>query len=133
VLAVVSGQVTVTIADAGPVSPQVKAGTVRALAVAAPARVEDLPDVPTMKEAGADVDAVLWSGVFVPKATSPGIVKKLEAAFMQIAREPDVVARLKLLGIETVGSSSAEFTATMTADIARWAEVAKSANVKVEQ
>src|SRR5215813_11719546 len=68
VLAVVSGQVTTTIADAGPVSPQVKSGTVRALAVTAQNRVEDFPDVPTMKEAGADVDAVIWTGVFAPKA-----------------------------------------------------------------
>src|SRR5213593_4656769 len=67
VLSVVSGQVTTTIADAGPVHPQVKSGTVRALAIAAPKRMEDLPDVPTLKEAGADVDAVLWSGIFLPK------------------------------------------------------------------
>src|SRR6476469_341747 len=52
VLAVVGGQVTLTIADAGPVLPQVKSGTVRALAVAAPKRMEELPDVPTLKEAG---------------------------------------------------------------------------------
>src|SRR3954468_21680300 len=71
VMAVISGQVTATIADAGPVSGQVKSGLVRALAVAAPKRMEDFPDVPTMKEAGADLDAVLWSGIFVPKQTSP--------------------------------------------------------------
>src|SRR4051794_19613337 len=92
VLAVVSGQVTTTIADAGPVLPQVKSGTVRALAVAAPKRMEDLPDVPTLKEAGADVDAVLWSGIFMPKATPSAIVKQLEAEFMRIARLPDVIA-----------------------------------------
>jgi tripartite-type tricarboxylate transporter receptor subunit TctC len=69
VMAVISGQVTATIADAGPVSSQVKGGQVRALAVAAPKRTEDLPDIPTMKEAGADVDAVLWSGVFAPRRT----------------------------------------------------------------
>ena len=68
VMAVISGQVTTTIADAGPVSGQVKGGMVRALAVATPRRMEDFPDVPTMKEAGADVDAVLWSGIFAPKA-----------------------------------------------------------------
>src|ERR1700676_5290455 len=68
VLAVISGQVTTTIADAGPVTGQVKAGTARALAIAASKRMDDLPDVPTLKEAGADVDAVLWSGIFVPKA-----------------------------------------------------------------
>src|SRR6195952_2572788 len=68
VLAVVGNQVTTTIADAGPVLPQVKSGTARALAIAASKRMEDLPDVPTLKEAGADVDAVLWSGIFMPQA-----------------------------------------------------------------
>src|ERR1700676_4950840 len=91
VMAVISGQVTATIADSGPVSGQIKGGQVRALAVAAPARTEDLPDVPTMKEAGADVDAVLWSGIFVTKATPPAIVKKLEGEFMRIARLPAVM------------------------------------------
>ncbi len=106
VLAVISAQVTTTIADAGPVVSQVKAGTVRALAVAAPMRMEDLPDVPTLKEAGADVDAVLWSGIFVPKSTPPAIVSKLESELMRIAKLPDVIARLRLLGIDTVGNSS---------------------------
>jgi tripartite-type tricarboxylate transporter receptor subunit TctC len=133
VLAVVSGQVTTTIADAGPVVSQVKAGAVRALAVAAPKRMEELPDVPTLKEAGADVDAVLWSGIFVPKATPSAIVKKLEGELMRIARLPDVIARLKPLGIEAVGNSSDEFSKILAADIARWGEVAKAANIKIEQ
>src|SRR3977135_841521 len=110
VLAVISGQVTTTIADAGPVTGQVKSGTARALAVAAPKRMEDLPDVPTLKEAGVDVDAVLWSGIFVPKATPREIVRKIEGELMRIARLPDVVARLKPLGIDTIGNSSEEFT-----------------------
>jgi tripartite-type tricarboxylate transporter receptor subunit TctC len=133
VLAVVSGQVTTTIADAGPVSPQVKAGTVRALAVAAAKRMEDFPEVPTMKEAGADVDAVLWTGIFVPKGTPPAIARKLEGEFMRIARLPDVIAHLKPLGIESVGSSSDQFAKTLAADIARWGEVAKAADIRIEQ
>jgi tripartite-type tricarboxylate transporter receptor subunit TctC len=132
VLAVVSGQVTTAFADAGPVSPQIKAGTVRALAVASPRRMEDFPDVPTMKEAGADVDAILWTGVFAPKATPPEIVRKLEGEFMRIAKMPDVAGRLKALGIEAVGGSSDEFTKLLSADIARWGEVAKAANVRIE-
>jgi tripartite-type tricarboxylate transporter receptor subunit TctC len=132
VLAVISSQVTTTIADAGPVVSQVKAGTVRALAVAAPKRMEDLPEVPTMKEAGADVDAVLWSGIFVPKETPPAIVKKLEGELMRIARLPDVIARLKPLGIESVGTSSDEFTKVLAADLARWGEVARTANIRIE-
>ena len=133
VLAVVSGQVTTTIADAGPVLPQVKSGTVRALAVAAPKRIEELPDVPTLQEAGADVDAVLWSGIFVAKSTPPAIVKKLESEFRRIATLPDVKARLKPLGIDTVGNSSEEFAKILAADIARWGTVAKAANIKIEQ
>jgi tripartite-type tricarboxylate transporter receptor subunit TctC len=133
VLAVISGQVTTTIADAGPVLSQVKAGTVRALAVAAPKRMEDLPDVPTLKEAGADVDAVLWSGIFVPKAMPPAIVKRLEGELMRIAKLPDVIARLKPLGIDTVGNSSNEFAKILAADLARWGEVAKASNIKIEQ
>jgi tripartite-type tricarboxylate transporter receptor subunit TctC len=133
VLAVVSGQVTTTIADAGPVSPQVKAGTVRALAIAAPKRMEEFPDVPTMKEAGADIDGTLWTGVFAPKATPPEIVRKLEAELMKIAKQPDVAARLKQIGIEAVGNSADAFTKILAADIVRWGEVAKSANIKIEQ
>ncbi len=133
VLAVISGQVTTTIADAGPVTSQVKSGTARALAVAASKRMEDLPEVPTLKEAGADVEAVLWSGIFAPKATPPGIVKKLEGELMRIARLPDVISRLKPLGIESVGNSSEEFSKILAADIARWGAVAKAANIRMEQ
>jgi tripartite-type tricarboxylate transporter receptor subunit TctC len=132
VTAVISGQVTTTIADAGPVSSQVQAGRVRALAVAAPARTEDFPDVPTMKEAGADVDAVLWTGVFAPRLTPTAIVEKLESELMRIARLPDVVARLKPLGVVPVGNSSEEFARILATDIARWSEVAKAGNIRIE-
>ncbi|MGZ5871715.1 MAG: Bug family tripartite tricarboxylate transporter substrate binding protein [Bradyrhizobium sp.] len=133
VTAVISGQVTTTIADAGPVSSQVQGGHVRALAVAAPARSEDFPDVPTMKEAGADVDAVLWTGLFAPKATPSAVLKKLENELMRIARLPDVVARLKPLGVVPVGNSSAEFAQILASDIARWSEVAKASNIRMDQ
>jgi tripartite-type tricarboxylate transporter receptor subunit TctC len=133
VTAVISGEVTATIADAGPVTSQVNGGNARALAVAAPKRMESLPDVPTMKEAGADVEAVLWSGIFVPAATPPEIVRKLEAEFIRIARLPDVVARLKLLNIDSVGNSAEEFSRIIEADLERWKTVARAGNIKVAQ
>ena len=133
VMAVIAGQVTATIADAGPVSGQVKGGQVRALAVTSPARAADLPDVPTMKEAGTDVDAVLWSGIFAPRQTPPAVVKKLEAELTRIIREPDVIAKLKPLGIQPVGNSSEEFARILSSDIARWTEVARAGNIKIEQ
>jgi tripartite-type tricarboxylate transporter receptor subunit TctC len=131
--AVISGEVTATIADAGPVTSQVNGGNARALAVAAPKRMESLPEVPTMKEAGADVEAVLWSGIFVPAATPLEIVKKLEAEFVRIARLPDVVSRLKLLNIDSVGNSSEEFSRIIAADLERWREVARAGNIKIAQ
>jgi tripartite-type tricarboxylate transporter receptor subunit TctC len=133
VVAVISGEVTATIADAGPVSGQVNGGQVRALGVAAPKRMEDMPDVPTMKEAGVDVEAVLWSGIFVPKDTPPTIVKKLETEFIRIARLPDVVSRLKFLNIESVGNSSEQFSKIIASDLERWAAVAHAGNIKIEQ
>src|ERR1700761_2657493 len=133
VLAVVSGQVSTTVADAGPVSPQVKAGTVRALAVTSKSRLSDFPDVPTMKESGADVDAIIWTGIFAPKATPPEIVKKLEGEFMKIAKLPDVASRLKAIGVDAVGTSTAEFTDILKSEVTRWGDVVKSANIKIEQ
>jgi tripartite-type tricarboxylate transporter receptor subunit TctC len=133
VTAVISGEVTATIADAGPVTSQVNGGLARALAVAAPKRMDGLPDVPTMKEAGADVEAVLWSGIFVPAATPPDIVRKLGAEFIRIARLPDVISRLKLLNIEPVGNSSEEFSRIIATDLERWRAVARAGNIKMAQ
>jgi tripartite-type tricarboxylate transporter receptor subunit TctC len=133
VTAVIAGQVTATIADAGPVLSQIQGGKLRALAIASPRRMPELPDIPTLKEQGADVDGDLWTGVFAPKATAPAVVKKLESEFIRIARLPEVIARLKPLGVDTVGNSSQEFTRILAADIIRWAEVAKAGNIRIEQ
>jgi len=133
VLAVISGQITTAIADAGPAIQQIKSGTVRALAVATSKRIDDLPDVPTLREAGVDVEAVLWNGILVPKGTPPAIVKKLEGEFMRIAKLPDVIARLKPLGVETIGNSSEDFAKILRSEIARWSAVAKAANFKIQQ
>jgi len=133
VTAVISGEVTATIADAGPVTSQITGGMARALAVATPKRMDTLPDVPTMKEAGADVEVELWSGIFVPTATPPEIVRKLEAEFIRIARLPDVISRLKLLNIESVGNSSEEFSRIIAADLERWKAVARAGNIRIAQ
>jgi tripartite-type tricarboxylate transporter receptor subunit TctC len=133
VTAVISGQVTTTIADAGPVLSQVQGGHLRALAIASPRRMAELPDVPTLKEGGTDVDGDLWTGVFAPSGTPPAIVRKLEGEFIRIARLPEVIARLKPLGVQTIGNSSEEFARILAADIIRWGEVAKAGNIKIEQ
>ncbi len=132
VTSVLAGQVTATIADAGPVLSQIQGGKVRALAVTSSKRMAEMPDVPTLKEAGVDIDVDLWTGVFAPKDTPPTIVAKLESEFIRIARLPEVGARLKPLGVDPVGNSSQDFTRMMAAEIDRWSQVAKAANIRIE-
>ena len=131
--AVISGEVLMAIADAPPVIEQLKAGRVRALAVMSAQRFTDLPDVPTMAEAGLpDLEVRLWSGVFAPAATPPAIVKRLEKEMIEIIRLPEVSDRLKQLQVDPSGSTSEEFKGLIAAELTRWAAVAKAANIKLD-
>ena len=131
--AVVSGEVLMAIADVPPIMGHLKAGRVRALAVTGAKRLADLPDVPTMAEAGVpDLEVRLWSGLFAPAATPAGIVKKLEAAMMAAIKSPDVHKRLKELQVDPSGNTSEEFRRLVAAELVRWAAVAKAANIKLD-
>jgi tripartite-type tricarboxylate transporter receptor subunit TctC len=131
VTAVVAGQVTMTLADPSPVSGQIAGKIVRAIAVTSLARMTELPEVPTMKEAGADVEIKLWSGVFAPKNTSPKIIAKLQKELIKIAKMPDIVAKMKTLNLDAEGTTSGEFSQVIAADLERWATVARNAAIKV--
>jgi len=132
-VSVIGEQSLITIADPPPTTPLVKGGQVRALAVLAKTRSEDLPDVPTMTEAGVpDVNVSLWSGMFAPAGTPPDIVKKLEGELMKIMRMPDVQEKFKAMATPTVGSTSAEFTRVITDETKMWSDVGRAANVKLE-
>jgi tripartite-type tricarboxylate transporter receptor subunit TctC len=134
VVSVMAGQSTLTIVDPPPTTPQVKAGKVRALAITASTRLDDLPDVPTMDEEGyADVHVKLWSGVFAPSKTPPAVVSKLEAELRAIMQLADVQEKFKAMATGTVGSSAREFAQVIEAETRMWADVAKAANLKFEQ
>jgi len=130
--AVVSGEVLVALADSPPVSGHLKAGRIRALAVTSSQRMPEYPDVPTMVEAGVDLEVRLWSGVFAPAATPAGIVRKLEKELMEIIKLPDVLERLKGLGVDPAGNTSEEFARMITAELPRWVAIAKAANIKLD-
>jgi tripartite-type tricarboxylate transporter receptor subunit TctC len=133
ILSVISGQSLLTIADPPPTTPQVKGGLVRGLAVLDTKRLEDLPDVPTMTEAGVpDVNVSLWSGVFGPAHLPPDIAKKLEAEIMKVMQMADVKDKFKKMATPTVGSSSADFTKIIDEQTKTWVEVGRAANVKLE-
>jgi tripartite-type tricarboxylate transporter receptor subunit TctC len=133
ILSVIGGQSLLTIADPPPTTPQVLGGKVRGLAVLDPKRLEDLPDVPTMAEAGvADVNVSLWSGLFGPAHLPPEIAKKLEAAVIKIMQMDDVKDRFRKMATPTVGSTSADFAKIIDEQTRTWVEVGRAANVKLE-
>jgi tripartite-type tricarboxylate transporter receptor subunit TctC len=133
ILSVISGQSLLTIADPPPTTPQVKGGQVRALAVLDLKRLDDLPDVPTMTEAGVtDVNVSLWSGLFGPAHLPPEIAKKLETALMKIMQMADVKDKFRKMATPTVGSTAAAFAKVINEQTNTWAEVGRAANVKLE-
>lgn len=132
-LALIAGQLTVSFLDVGPATPNIKAGTITALAVTSPERLASLPDVPTMAESGLkDMTVESWAGLFVPAATPAPIVKKLQDEVMRIVKLPDFQEKLKAQELKPLGNSSADFSAMLAKDIALWADVARTANVKVD-
>jgi tripartite-type tricarboxylate transporter receptor subunit TctC len=132
VTSVIGNQVTYTIAEPPPIVAQVTSGRARALAVTAPKRLPELPDVPTMAESGIDMDVALWLGLFAPAGTPPEIVAKLEAECRRIAQLPDFKAKLRTMATDSLGTSSADFAKKIATEIDMWKGVAKQANAKFE-
>jgi tripartite-type tricarboxylate transporter receptor subunit TctC len=133
VTAVIAGEVLIALADAPAVAGQIKGGRIRALASTAAERMPEYPEVPTMAEAGVpDLEVRLWSGLFAPAATPDGIVKKLEQQLSAILKLPDVRERLQSLGVDPGAGASQEFAAQIAAETARWAAIAKAANIKLD-
>jgi tripartite-type tricarboxylate transporter receptor subunit TctC len=114
-------------------SGHIKGGKLRGLAVSGKRRSPALPDVPTMQEAGlGDYEATTWYPLLAPRGTPDAIVQRVNAAFRAALADEPIKARLADLGVEPVGSSPAELTAHITAEVARWAKVIKQAKISTE-
>lgn len=112
--------------------PQIQAGNVRALAVAAPQRLSQLPDLPTMAESGfPDLNVTSWNGIVAPAGTPKAIVDKLNAVVNEVLKNPEVVAQFQKRAAVPVGGSPAYFRAFIDRELKTWAGVAKAANVKI--
>jgi tripartite-type tricarboxylate transporter receptor subunit TctC len=133
-LSVIEGQSMMTIVDPPPAVPQVKGGKVKALAVTGSVRSPQLPDTPSMAEQGyPGVDVHLWSGIFAPAATPAPVTAKLEKALSEAIRDPGVSEKLKNMAVDPGGGSPEEFKRMIDADIVKFSEVIKAANLHFEE
>jgi len=133
-LSVAGGNTLFSIADGPPTMPLVQGGKVRALAVTGSERSFELPNVPSMAEAGyPEVNIGLWSGVFIAAGAPPAIANKLETELRRALADPGVREKLKAMAVNPGGGPGEEFRKKIDADIRVFADVVKAANLKFEE
>jgi|SRR6185437_6481379 len=133
-LCVVSEQCLFTISDGPPAIPLVKAGKLRALAVTGAERSPELPEVPSMTEAGyPEIDTHLWSGFFVPAGTPAPIVDKLTKELGRALADPGVQDSLRKMAVTPGGPTGDAFKARIDADIKSFGNVVTAAKLKFPQ
>jgi tripartite-type tricarboxylate transporter receptor subunit TctC len=127
----ISGRISLWITTLGGAVGNIQAGKMRALAVSGRARAAQLPDVATFDELGvAFVDESSWYALFAPKGTSKEIIAKINIDMTRILALPDMKEREATLGYRFVGGPPAKLEAMLRHEIAKWAEVAKSASLR---
>src|SRR5258708_32002283 len=131
VTAVIRGDVQMAVMPAISVLPQAQAGAVKMLAVTTPRRSVLLPDVPTLKEAGIDVEADAWNGLIAPAGTPQPILKTIQREVAKAINTPELKAKFATQIMEPVGNSPAQFKAQIDSDLARWAPVIRDAGIQV--
>jgi tripartite-type tricarboxylate transporter receptor subunit TctC len=116
-----------------PVLPHVQSGKLRGLAISTPKRLSQLPNVPTFEEEGIrGFDVTNWYGVMAPAGTPRDIVQKLNADINKAMQVPEVRQRLEAVGTQLNEQSAAQFEAFMKAEVAKYAKLIKSANIRIE-
>lgn len=128
-----AGNVTMGFMTSLGLVPHVQAGKLRALAVASPKRIPELPDVPTMAEAGLpDFHVLSWNGLAAPAGTPKPIIDKLNREVNKILGLPEVRKQLQSLGGDPIGGTPEEFARFVDKEIRQWGAVVKSANFSLD-
>ena len=128
-----NGDVHMAFANAPAVNALVKAGTLRAIAVTSANRTKELPDVPTMVESGMpDFVVTSWLGAYAAAGTPADVVRKLGEVIVRGAQQPENVQRFETVGFQVSTKDAAAYAAFNRAELARWKEVARLANIRAE-
>ena len=130
----VGGQTQFAVVPVPVAAGLVQGSQLTALAVTSPARLKDWPNVPTVAESGAVFAGYVdetWVGVFLPAATPPAVVEKLNAHFNKVLAQPETEARLRAANLEKQGGSATDFATYLAAETAKWRRVVRETGVKV--
>jgi tripartite-type tricarboxylate transporter receptor subunit TctC len=126
----IGGQIAATFANALTAKPQIDAGRVRALAISGPRRIEALPNVPPVAEAGVpNYEAMQWYGLLAPAGTPAQIVARLNAEALKALQSDEMREKLAADGAQPLGSSPAEFAALIRSELDKWTKVARAADI----
>ncbi len=130
---VIGGNVELYMSSVPTMLGQIKQGKVRALAVSAAKRVDDLPNVPTFAEQGfKSVEAGTWFGLLAPAGTPKEVVARINAEFVKALKQPELVKRLGEEGADAMGGTPEQFAALIKDEIPRWGKVVKESGAKVD-
>ena len=132
VTALIRSDVQAACLPASSVTPQLAGGAIRILAVSTPVRSVFLPDVPTLKESGIDVQSDAWNALIAPGHTPAAIIATINAEVRQTLSESAVVEKLKLQLITPAPSSPEELRKKITDEKALWADVIHAANIRID-
>lgn len=128
-----AGRVTLAFENMPPLLPQIRSGTLKALAVTSAQRVAQLPDTPTLAASGlAEFGASVWYAVFAPAGVPAPIVTQLQNAFSHALRQPSVTTQLAQLGLTTLASDAAATKAFVQADATKWGGIIRSAGITAD-
>jgi tripartite-type tricarboxylate transporter receptor subunit TctC len=132
----IGGQVDMMFDTTVVAAPHIQSGKLRAIAVTSAKRLASMPDVPTIAESGLpglkDFEVVSWQAIFVPAGTPVPIIDRLHTEIRKILAQPDMQDKLKSFGMEPADMTTAQIGAFQKAEVEKWAQVIKAANIKAE-
>jgi tripartite-type tricarboxylate transporter receptor subunit TctC len=132
-MAVMGGQVEAAFLNSTTATPQIHAGTLRGIGVASRARWRELPDVPTIAEAGfPGYEVISWYGVLGPAGLPPALLTKLHDDIRAALARPEVREKIIAAGMDPMDVGPEPFRAAMTAELATWTELVRSAGIKAD-
>jgi tripartite-type tricarboxylate transporter receptor subunit TctC len=129
----IAGHIPIMVTTTSDLVQAHKAGKIKVLATSDKQRSAFLPDVPTFREVGYDLEAVSWYGMFAPAKTPRAVIDRYSKVVAAAVRMPDVAARMRTFGITPTGTTADELTKIQKDDAARWAPAVKASGFTAQQ